>query len=334
MADYYPVISRVVAGLENNSGENRRAIYASARSSLLARLRAIVPVLSESDITRERLALEQAIRRVEVECERNLAVSPRLSPAEIRPASRRHWQGSLGCPLWRRGLQPSWNLNKLLLVLWRTVYGIVFVSWLFSLGLLLTEGWIRSGWWDSKIALVLALSVIMRLADRLDTRFRPRSRRAVAARNCAGEPADIAVLPTPRSRVHPNTLRPGIEPAHVALANQRATALLLENLSDQQRRQYRARRHFDVIGGESGKRYRIWHRPSMNVAELDGFGKPKWIWCFHPVGLVVCDVLLSQKMALELFETDAIRIANKFSVEPYMSALVALESSAPAPRRH
>ena len=64
-------------------------------------------------------------------------------------------------------------------------------------------------------------------------------------------------------------MRPGIEPAHVALANQRATVLLLENLSDEQRRQYKIHQHFDVIGGESGTRYRIWHRPSMNVAELD-----------------------------------------------------------------
>jgi hypothetical protein len=332
MADYYPLIFRVIAGLENNSGENRRVIYDSARSTLLARLRAIEPVLSESDITRERLALEQAIRRVEFEYERNLAGSSRLSPAEIRPASRR--QGSLGCLPWRRGLHPGWNLNKLPLALWRAVYRIVFVTWLFSLGLLLTEGWIRSGWWDGKIALALALSVIMRLADRLDTRFSPRSRRAVGARNRMGEPGDIAARASPRSRVEAAALRPGIEPAHVALANQRATTLLLENLSDQQRRRYRAHRHFDVIGGESGKRYRIWHRPSMNVAELDGFGKPKWIWCFHPAGLVVCDVLLSQKMAIELFETDAIRIANKFSVEPYMSALVALESSAPALRPH
>ena len=72
----------------------------------------------------------------------------------------------------------------------------------------------------------------------------------------------------------------------------------------------------------------------MNVAELDGFGKPKWIWCFHPVGLVICDVLLAQKMALELFETEAIGIANRFSVEPYLSGLVALDRCALAPRRH
>src|ERR1700738_1278678 len=88
MADYYRLLSRVVAGIEKNNGENRRAIYDRARSAVVRQLRAIVPVLSESDITRERLALEEAIRRVEAECERNLAVSRRLSPAEIRPCHR------------------------------------------------------------------------------------------------------------------------------------------------------------------------------------------------------------------------------------------------------
>jgi hypothetical protein len=332
MADYYRLLSRVVAGIEKNNGANRRAIYDRARSAVVRQLRAIVPALNESDITRERLALEEAIRRVEAECERNLAVSRRLSPAEIRPVTARQWQPSLGSLPWRRGLHPGWNLNKVRSALWRAVYRIVFVSWLFSLCLLLAEGWFRSGWWDGKIALTLALSVLMRLADRLDTRFRPRSRPPVAARN--RESGEIAVRARPRSRDETATLRPGIEPAHVALANQRATVLLLENLSDEQRRQYKTHQHFDVIGGESGTRYRIWHRPSMNVAELDGFGKPKWIWCFHPVGLVICDVLLAQKMALELFETEAIGIANRFSVEPYLSGLVALDRCALAPRRH
>src|SRR6202047_4017607 len=116
---------------------------------------------------------------------------------------------------------------------------------LFSLCLLLAEGWFRSGWWDGKIALTLALSVLMRLPDRLDTRFRPRSRPPVAARN--RESGEIAVRARPRSRDDTATLRPGIEPAHVALANQRATVLLLENLSDEQRRMYKIDQHFFVI---------------------------------------------------------------------------------------
>jgi hypothetical protein len=65
MADYHPLIARAVAGLERNTGENRRALYERARIALVGQLRSISPALNESDITRERLALEDAIRRVE-----------------------------------------------------------------------------------------------------------------------------------------------------------------------------------------------------------------------------------------------------------------------------
>ncbi len=67
MADYYPLIARAVAGLDNNTGENRRALYERARAALVNQLRGVDPPLDESDITRERLALEEAIRRLEVE---------------------------------------------------------------------------------------------------------------------------------------------------------------------------------------------------------------------------------------------------------------------------
>ena len=67
MADYHPLISRAVSGLDKNTGENCRALYERARSALVAQLRSVAPALDESDITRERLALEEAIRRVEAE---------------------------------------------------------------------------------------------------------------------------------------------------------------------------------------------------------------------------------------------------------------------------
>ncbi|MBI1202994.1 MAG: hypothetical protein GC182_10820 [Rhodopseudomonas sp.] len=67
MADYYPLIARAVAGLDKNSGENRRALYERARSALVNQLRGVDPPLDESEITRERLALEDAIRRLEAE---------------------------------------------------------------------------------------------------------------------------------------------------------------------------------------------------------------------------------------------------------------------------
>ncbi len=41
MADYYPLISRAVAGLEKNNGENRRALYERARAALIAQLRGV-----------------------------------------------------------------------------------------------------------------------------------------------------------------------------------------------------------------------------------------------------------------------------------------------------
>ena len=67
MADYHPLIARAVAELDNNTGEARRALYERARAALVAQLRGVTPALGESDITRERLALEEAIRKVEGE---------------------------------------------------------------------------------------------------------------------------------------------------------------------------------------------------------------------------------------------------------------------------
>ena len=68
MADYYPLITKAVAGLDPDApGESRRALYERARAALLAQLRSIDPPFTEAEITRERLALEEAVRRVEGE---------------------------------------------------------------------------------------------------------------------------------------------------------------------------------------------------------------------------------------------------------------------------
>src|SRR3954469_17661719 len=93
MADYHPLIARAVAGLEKNSGENRRALYERARLALVAQLRGVVPALEESEITRERLALEEAIRKVEAEAARHAREAARPSaprrPEAPRPAAPR-----------------------------------------------------------------------------------------------------------------------------------------------------------------------------------------------------------------------------------------------------
>lgn len=84
MADYYPLISRAVAGLENASGEARRAMYERARTALIAQLRSVDPPLSESDITRERLALEEAVRKVEAEAAKRARIDPPPPKSEAK----------------------------------------------------------------------------------------------------------------------------------------------------------------------------------------------------------------------------------------------------------
>jgi hypothetical protein len=65
MADYYPVINRVVSLLPNNTRNTRQAVYDRARSALLRELQGHDPPLSKSDMAGELLALNEAIARVE-----------------------------------------------------------------------------------------------------------------------------------------------------------------------------------------------------------------------------------------------------------------------------
>ena len=76
MTDYQPLIARAVEGLDKSTGEARRALYERARTALVTQLRAVEPALSESDITKERLALEDAIRKVEAEAARKSRPRP------------------------------------------------------------------------------------------------------------------------------------------------------------------------------------------------------------------------------------------------------------------
>src|SRR3954451_11439373 len=81
MADYYPLIARAIAGLDPGApGEARRALYERARSALIAQLRSVQPPLSESEITRERLSLEEAVRKVESEAAQRAREASRSGP--------------------------------------------------------------------------------------------------------------------------------------------------------------------------------------------------------------------------------------------------------------
>src|SRR5216684_2355334 len=92
MADYYPLIARAIAGLDPSApGESRRALYERARSALIAQLRSVQPPLSESEITRERLSLEEAVRKVESEAAQRARGGARAGDAfraTTRPTAR------------------------------------------------------------------------------------------------------------------------------------------------------------------------------------------------------------------------------------------------------
>lgn len=101
------------------------------------------------------------------------------------------------------------------------------------------------------------------------------------------------------------------EPTYVS-AHRRGMRLLLENLTPQQRRTFERRRYFIVRGGDTGRYYRVREGRQLNIDELDGFNRTACVWCFHPAdALVLGDVLLAQKVALETFEDEALRIAYR-----------------------
>jgi hypothetical protein len=88
MTDYQPLLKRALSGLENKTLEGRRSVYERARHALVNQLRTVTPALAEADITRERLALEESIRRVEAESAAApvAQVQPPMPSAPVPPA--------------------------------------------------------------------------------------------------------------------------------------------------------------------------------------------------------------------------------------------------------
>jgi hypothetical protein len=107
MADYYPLIAKAVSGLDKSTGEARRALYDRARTALLAQLRGVEPALSEPDITRERLALEEAIRKVEAEAARRSRGEPLPTRRDPRTEAPADHPEELPNPLPRYDLRAS-----------------------------------------------------------------------------------------------------------------------------------------------------------------------------------------------------------------------------------
>ncbi len=95
----------------------------------------------------------------------------------------------------------------------------------------------------------------------------------------------------------------------------RGLRLMRSWLSAEQLAQFDAHGYFDVIGSDSGKRYRILLGVAANIHELGRGDHPRMTWCFVPSGyLVPGDVMLAQKIALETNEYGALAVANRFPV--------------------
>jgi hypothetical protein len=109
-------------------------------------------------------------------------------------------------------------------------------------------------------------------------------------------------------------LREKVRSAHPNVREARGLKLLKEWLSPEQLAQYNSSGFFDVIGCDSGTRYRVHHGAAMNVVEIDDVGGILAGWCFIPKAcLVAGDVMLAQKIALETDEHGALAVARSFT---------------------
>jgi hypothetical protein len=81
MADFYPVLSRAIAGLQEQTPEARRAVYDRAKQVLVAQLRNVDPPISEADIMRQRMALDDVIARIERDYQPQETPEPAAAPA-------------------------------------------------------------------------------------------------------------------------------------------------------------------------------------------------------------------------------------------------------------
>jgi len=81
-------------------------------------------------------------------------------------------------------------------------------------------------------------------------------------------------------------------------SEERGQDLLHQWLSPEQAEQYDKCQRFEVVGCDTGTRYRILRGKIMNIVELASDGRVTRRWCFAPEGaLVTGDVMLAQKIA-------------------------------------
>jgi predicted regulator of Ras-like GTPase activity (Roadblock/LC7/MglB family) len=88
MADYYALLARAIEKQPGASPEARNYVYETARTALLAQLRATQPPPPEANIMAEQRALDEAIRQVEAGIEGDAHDSP--APPAVSPEAPKH----------------------------------------------------------------------------------------------------------------------------------------------------------------------------------------------------------------------------------------------------
>jgi len=105
--DYDRLLARAVKGLDMSTANVRQAVYERARNALVAQLRFNQSSLSKADIAKERLALEDAIRKVEAAARKSrtrIAIKPRSAAPSDGGAS------ATGPPHWNQADPPPANV--------------------------------------------------------------------------------------------------------------------------------------------------------------------------------------------------------------------------------
>ena len=98
----------------------------------------------------------------------------------------------------------------------------------------------------------------------------------------------------------------------------RSLGLLRKWLSPSQREQFGRKGYFEVVGSDSGRRYRIHAGASVNMCEIDERGCLQEGLCFMPIGaLPIGDVMLAQKIALETCEREVCTVARRLTLNGF-----------------
>lgn len=91
----------------------------------------------------------------------------------------------------------------------------------------------------------------------------------------------------------------------------RARRLLVDHLNKEQRAQFKKDESFIVVGGQSGKKYRVNKGRTANIQELGQDDRVVRRLCAHPgIQCPDFDTMLTQKIMLEHMEADFVRTAN------------------------